>query len=110
MTTRRYQTRPGRLAVVVADLGDLTGPVTGVVTLPNRLCWQPCPSFDLTDRWELRHMYEIVLREAIAVRELTTWLDRELLRDLWDELYLPRGVRQAWEDRHPALCRAVAAA
>jgi hypothetical protein len=38
----RHQARPGRRAVVAADLADLRGPVHGTVTLPRR-CLMPLP-------------------------------------------------------------------
>jgi hypothetical protein len=50
-----------------------------------------------------------VLREAARPDDLTAFLDGGTLIGLWPTLYLPRGVRRAWEDRHPVL-RAAAAA
>ncbi|GAB3808206.1 hypothetical protein [Micromonospora zhanjiangensis] len=106
---RRYQTRPGRCAVVVDDLTELRGPTGGVVELPHRLLWRPDRRVDLDQRWALDGLYEIVLTEAVQADELRTWLDGRTLVRIWDDLYLPRGVRRAWEDRHPVL-RPVAAA
>jgi hypothetical protein len=100
---RRNQARPGRAAVVAADLADLRGPAAGTVELPLRLFWNPDRTFDLGDPDLLRWMYENVLREASRPEDLAAYLDGELLVALWPELFLPRGVRQAWEDRHPAL-------
>ncbi len=54
-------------------------------------------------------MYETVLREAVAEDELCAWLDWETLVRLWDDLFLPRNVRAAWEQRHPGLHRRAAA-
>jgi transcriptional regulator with XRE-family HTH domain len=108
---RAYQARPGRSAVVVRDLADLRGPVTGTVGLPLWLFWsQPGHTFDLADPEMRRWMYEIVLREAGSLDDLTTYLDRDTLIALWPRLYLPKGVRQAWEDQHAALRSAVAVA
>ena len=45
---------------------------------------------------------ETVLREAGRPEDLG-YLDGGTLTALWPELYLPRGVRQAWEDQHPVL-------
>jgi hypothetical protein len=87
----------------VASLDELRGPTDGVVELPRRLLWQPDRQINLDDAWQRKRMYEIVLREAIRVAELCAWLDGATLRTMWPELYLPRGVRQAWEDRHPEL-------
>jgi hypothetical protein len=46
----------------------------------------------------------------VQYAELNTWLDADTLRRLWPELYLPKGVRRAWELRHPELARLRAAA
>jgi hypothetical protein len=54
-------------------------------------------------------MYEIVLGEAIRVEELSTYLNAERLAAVWPDLYLPKGVRRAWEERHPELRAAPAA-
>jgi hypothetical protein len=99
--------RPGRPALVAPDLGQLKGPTSGLIELPHRLVWQPKPNrqFNLDDPFDRIHVYEIVLREAIRVDELVTWLDADVLRELWPDLYLPRGVRQAWEVRHPELAK-----
>jgi transcriptional regulator with XRE-family HTH domain len=108
---RAYQARPGRSAVVIPDLADLRGPVTGTVELPLWLSWShPGLTFDLADQDMRQWMYEIVLREAGSLEDLTTYLDRDTLIALWPRLYLPKGVRLAWEDQHAALRSAVAVA
>jgi hypothetical protein len=56
----------------------------------------------------LRWLYQTVLREAGRPEDLAAYLDGDTLIALWPELFLPRGVRQAWEDEHPVL-RATAA-
>ena len=99
-----YQARPGRRVLVVRDLADLRGPASGPVTLPLRLFWSPLGRvFDLDDPFMLRSMYQIVLGEAIRAGELTAYLNGDLLLAVWRDLYLPKGVRRAWEERHPAL-------
>jgi|SRR5579859_3416181 len=107
---RRYQSRPGRTAVVVDDLGALRGPTAGEVDLPHRLLWRPDRSVDLDQPWQVRLMYEAVLTESVRAEELCAWLDAGTLVGIWSELYLPRGVRRAWEERHPVLRRLPAAA
>lgn len=104
--------RPGRLALVIGDLSELHGPVTGVVELPHRMLWLPAPDrrFDLDDPYDLIRVYEIVLREAVRFDELRTWLDGATLLRIWDDLLVPRGVRAAWQLRHPRLRRRRAAA
>jgi hypothetical protein len=102
---RRHLSRPGRVALVTETLDELRGPTSGVVELPHRLMWQANRHVDLDDSFERRWAYEIVLREAIRVEELRAWLDAGTLRELWPQLILPRGVRRAWEERHPELAR-----
>ena len=104
-TTRdRCQSRPGRLAVVAASLADLRGPTGGTVELPLRLFWSLADrTFDLGTPYMLRSMYETVLVEASRPEDLTAYLDGDTLIALWPGLYLPKGVRQAWEDQHPVL-------
>jgi hypothetical protein len=100
----RYESRPGRLAVVAASLADLRGPTEGTVELPLWLFWSsPDRTFDLSKSFMLRSMYEAVLGEASRPEDLTAYLDAATLIALWPDLFLPKGVRQAWEDRHPVL-------
>ncbi len=100
----RYQSRPGRRAVVVTNLADLRGPAEGTVELPLWLFWSaPGHTFDLGDRDMRIWLYQTVLREASRPDDLTTYLDGDTLVTLWPDLYLPKGVRQAWEDQHPTL-------
>lgn len=106
----RHPSRPGRRALVAADLDSLRGPVSGKVQLPLRLFWSlPDHQFDLDDPDPRRWYYETVLREASRPDDLTAYLDGATLVRLWPELYLPKGVRRAWEERHPSLRAAVAA-
>jgi hypothetical protein len=107
----RYQSRPGRRAVVIVSLADLRGPTEGTVGLPIWLFWSsPGHTFDLGDRDMRLWLYQTVLREASRPEDLTTYLDGDTLIALWPDLYLPKGVRQAWEEQHPALRTAAAAA
>lgn len=100
----RHQSRPGRAALVIDNLADLHGPAEGTVKLPQRLYWSsPDHSFDLADPFMLQWMYQTVLREAIYPEELATYLNGEKLIAIWPDLWLPRGVRQAWEEHHPVL-------
>jgi DNA invertase Pin-like site-specific DNA recombinase len=99
-----YQARPGRRALVIDDLADLRGPVSGSVKLPLRLFWSlPDHRFDLDDPDIRRWYYETVLREASRAEDLATYLDGATLASLWPGLFLPKGVRRAWEERHRSL-------
>jgi len=107
---RRYEARPGRAAVVAADLADLRGPASGRVTLPLRLFWSPAGrSWNLDEPALAQEMYEHILGQAIREQELTEWLSRDLLIAVWPQLYLPKGIRRAWEERHPSLRPSAAA-
>ena len=106
----RYESRPGRRAVVAASLADLRGPAAGTVQLPIWLFWSsPDHTFDLGNQDMRVWLYQTVLREASRPEDLTAYLDGDTLVALWPDLYLPKGIRQAWEEQHPAL-RAAAAA
>lgn len=102
----RQQGRAGarhRRVVVAPRLDELHGPTSGVIELPLRLFWQPDRHVDLDSPPLLQWMYAAVLREAVSVEELRTWLDGPTLVRLWPELYLPIWVRRAWRERHPEL-------
>jgi hypothetical protein len=101
--SHRYQHRP---VLVAADLRMLRGPASGIVTLPLSLHWSgddSAAAFDLDDPRQRPSLYTTVLREAGEPDDLQTWLNGDLLIDLWPRLVLPRAVRAAWEEQHPVL-------
>jgi DNA invertase Pin-like site-specific DNA recombinase len=105
-----YQARPGRRVLVIDDLDSLRGPTTGTVELPLRLFWSlPDHRFDLDDRDMRLWYYQTVLREASQAEDLSAYLDAATLVSLWPDLYLPKGVRRAWEERHQSLRAEVSA-
>jgi hypothetical protein len=107
----RHLSRPGKRALVVTGLAALHGPTGGVVELPLRLFWSlPGHRFDLDDPDTRRWYYETVLREASRPDDLTAYLDGATLVRLWPGLFLPKGVRRAWEEQHPSLRAAAIAA
>ncbi len=96
---------------MAASLADLRGPAEGTVELPLRLFWSSRDrSFDLGDPEMARCLYETVLREATRLDDLATYLDGRMLVRIWSRLFLPKGVRRAWEDQHPVLRAARTAA
>ena len=106
-----YQARPGRRVLVALSLADLHGPVAGLVELPLRLFWSgDGRTFDLDDPGTRQWVYETVLQEASRPEDLTDFLDGDTLVALWPRLFVPKGVRRAWEDEHPVLRTAAAAA
>jgi hypothetical protein len=84
-------------------MSELAGPTRGTVTLPLRLMWGPDRAFDLDDPDQLLWMYENVLRETTRSEDLRRFVNSRLLHQVWSALNLPRGVRAAWERRHPSL-------
>lgn len=101
--------RPGKRAVVVTDLDYLHGPASGTVVLPHWLYWSPAGhAWDLDDPEQARSMYEHVLNNVVEASDLTSYLNAATLAAIWPQLWLPKGLRAAWEEYHPQL-RAVAA-
>jgi hypothetical protein len=86
-------------------LEELAGPVTGVVQLPSRLDWSERAEFHLDDPAERNVMYERVIREATQIDDLRSYLNEEVLRQVWGRLFLPARVRRSWEARFPDLRR-----
>lgn len=97
--------RASRPVVVVQDLHELHGPLDGKHRLPLRLDASARPLYDFADPQRRDLAYRTVLMEACSVSDLTDWLDRKALLTMWPELYLPKNVRAAWENRHPELVR-----
>lgn len=100
-SSRRSTPRPGwvRDVAVPTTLDDLRGPLTGHVGLPASVFWSgPQPRavrWDLADAHRRRDLYEIVLVEGSA-DDIRTLINGPALVDLWDQMYLPPWVRQAW--------------
>jgi excisionase family DNA binding protein len=80
-----------------ADWSHDTGPTDAVVELPFHLYWSDDNNhFDLSKRARLRSMYQIVLTEGSA-QDVRTYINRALLIDVWDELWLSPAVHEAWD-------------
>jgi hypothetical protein len=96
-----YLRRP---VLVITDLAYLHGPTSGILELPLWLYWSgEHGRFDLDNPAALPVVYRTVLREARAPSDLTDYLGANLLVGLWPRLVLPKTVRAAWEDQHPAI-------
>ena len=101
MVGRTYaQNRPYLLP---ETLGELGGPLGGVIQLPLRLDWSERTEFRLDDPAERNVMYERVIREATRREDLSSYLNEQVLRQVWNQLFLPVQVRRTWEDRFPDL-------
>jgi hypothetical protein len=71
---------------------------SGVVTLPLHLSWSgPTSSFDMDNPAELRVVYATVLREGTS-DDVKEWLNPITLVAVWDSLWLPRAVHDAWDE------------
>jgi hypothetical protein len=99
---RVYQHRP---VLVIADLADLRGPTTGTAELPIWLFWSGDPRFSIDDPVQRGALYRTVLREARKPADLTGFLNKDILVQIWPDLswWLPPQVQAAWEEQHPAL-------
>jgi hypothetical protein len=95
---RPYPDPPARLA-------DLTGPTAGTVELPITIDWGPKRLYDMSRDNDRRVVYEVVLQEA-STEEVGHYVNGVALAEVWPRLWLPRRVRQAWEERFPELTRA----
>jgi hypothetical protein len=70
----------------------------GRVRLPEHLCWSgPKSEFDLGDTAELRFVYATVLREG-SEADVREWINPRTLVEIWDSLWLPQAVHEAWDD------------
>ncbi|HWE91899.1 MAG TPA: helix-turn-helix transcriptional regulator [Pseudonocardiaceae bacterium] len=90
-------TSRGRVVAVPTALPRLAlRDALATVALPLHLNWSaPGRLYRLADRSDRARVYEIVLREGTS-RDIVKYIDGALLVDLWDELVLPRDVRDAW--------------
>jgi transcriptional regulator with XRE-family HTH domain len=90
-------TSRGRVVAVPTTLPRLApADALATVALPLHLNWSaPSRVYKLAHRPDRARVYEIVLREGTS-RDVVKYIDGALLVDLWDELVLPRDVREAW--------------
>nr|WP_205808810.1 hypothetical protein [Micromonospora sp. HNM0581] len=79
------------------------GPTDGTATLPCHLDWSGHAEYDLDRPARLASMNKVVLTEASTVEDLNAWLDADLLRRLWPNLWLSPQLRQRWEEAIPGL-------
>lgn len=107
MSSRYAEAKP---YVLPESLADLAGPASGLVELPRHLDWGPRYVYDLADEADALLMCERVIREAPQPEDLHAYVNADLLRRHWVDLFLPLPVRVAWETRFPELVSTAAAA
>src|SRR6185437_1039627 len=88
-----------RRYVVAVRLSDLTGPVSGMVTLDRSMDWSGDGQYDLNDPGDLQLMYQTVLNQASSVDDLRRWLEAATLRRVWPDLWLPPRLLALWRAR-----------
>ena len=91
-----------------ADWADSGVGPTGRITLPSHLAWSgPTAEFELDEPAQLRLVYATVLREGTAddVRER---LNPVVLTRIWNDLWLPQAVHDAWDAWIAERCERVA--
>lgn len=66
------------------------------VTLKDHAYLRGVTRLSLRRRPSRRRMYELLLRNGFP-EELRDWVDGALLIDLWEELKIPRPIREAWQ-------------
>ncbi len=88
-----------QIPAVPEDLDDAdVEKATGVVELPLHIRWSGPPRrYDLADRQQRARVYEQVLREGNE-DDVRRFIGADGVIELWDELVLPRHVREAWAD------------
>lgn len=89
--------RRGRVFTVPDRLSRLrVSRAMATITLPLHVSWsEPGRVSHLADRAQRARVYEALMREGRPA-DIGSYVDGALLVDLWDELVLPRDVRDAW--------------
>ena len=79
------------------DWSPSTGRNAGTVKLPSHLYWSDDNNeFDLSDTAERDLLYRIVLAEGTE-EDVRRYLHLSTLLRIWDELWLPPAVHEAWD-------------
>jgi hypothetical protein len=90
---RRHVPVPGSVA-------ELRGPLEGMASMPGRLFWSGLDPrnvlWDLSDPRRRRDFYEVVLLKG-TLDDICALVNGPELVWLWDEMYLPPWVREAWD-------------
>ena len=90
--------RRGKPFVVLDELPHLEPKrALATVELPLRVDWSPpFTPRELGDRSHRLEVYARLLREGRA-EDIASYVDGDLLLDAWDDMYLPREIRAAWQ-------------
>lgn len=99
----RQPRRYAKPVVAPERLDLLRGPTSGVVRLPVHLDWSGQSEYNLDNPGRIIDFYRAVINEASSPDDLHTYLNHAALLRLWSYMWLPRIVRQTWEERFPEL-------
>lgn len=66
------------------------------VESPHHLAWSGRTAFSLAHRHDRQRVYEVVPTEGLP-RDIEALLDRVLLVDAWDDIFLRRDIRAPWQ-------------
>jgi DNA-binding XRE family transcriptional regulator len=66
------------------------------IELRHTVAWSGQRSFNLAERDDRRRAYEVVLAEGTG-DDIASVIDGALLVDLWQEMFVARHVRTAWQ-------------
>ncbi|WP_344259041.1 transcriptional regulator [Streptomyces sodiiphilus] len=77
--------------------------------LPIDLDWSQQRRYDLAVDKDRRRLHETVIREAMSLDALCSFLNADLLVRLWPTPWLPPQVWRLWEERFPELRHRAAA-
>jgi hypothetical protein len=94
----------GRVADRIPTRHEFTGPATGSVELPIRLCWSGDPVFDVNDSHQRLTLYTTLLGEGKR-EDLARWIHWALLVADWPKIrrLTSRDLISTWETLLPAL-------
>lgn len=85
------------------SLDELHGPASGWVELSHSLYWAPgSRRFNLDDDSGIKRVYISALAEG-TLADVQALVNKDRLVGLWDELVLPRRVRDLCEEQFPHL-------
>ena len=77
--------RAGNVEERIPAWEEFSGPTTGTVALPNRLCWSGNPHFDVADPRRRLTLYLTLIGEGQRA-DLARWINWNLLLDDWPKV------------------------
>ena len=85
---------------IVDQWDDLQGPTTGTITLPQRLCWAPYRTLDLSTIGGRRVLVREVMDNGTK-QDQAHYLNGKIIQSVWNKMLLPPATRKRWEAKFP---------